>query len=156
MPPRDHTSPHTNKTLWDLISSSKHTTRFASLLKNDASLYSLLSSKASNVTVFAPSNRAFSSLEKYLKKGHEGKDIPADVIHRVLSYHIANGTHSSQDLRYHNTIISRLPDDELGQGMDQRIRIGLNHKGPSLNFYSRFTMFDIVCPALPHHASPQC
>ncbi|KAI5852119.1 FAS1 domain-containing protein [Tricharina praecox] len=143
MPPRDHTGPHTNSTLWDLISSSKHTTRFASLLKKDSSLQSLLSSKSSNITVFAPSNHAISTLEKHLKKGHGDKDVPPDVLHRVLSYHIANGTHRSQDLRYHNTLITRLPDADLGEGMDQRVRIGLNHKGPSLNFYSQFTMFDI-------------
>jgi hypothetical protein len=47
-------------------------------------------------------------------------------------------------LRYHNTLITKLPEDKLGKNMHQRLRIGLDHKGPNINFYSRFTMFDIV------------
>ncbi|KAF8542623.1 FAS1 domain-containing protein [Trichophaea hybrida] len=139
MPPKDHTGPHTNSTMWDLISKSKHTKRFYELLKDDKDIMDILQNKNANHTVFAPSNKAFEMLDKF-KKHH---DVPKDLIHRVLMYHIAPGCHRSQDLWYHNTLITSLPDDELGQDMHQRVRIGMNHKGPSINFYSQFTMFDI-------------
>ncbi|KAF8246651.1 FAS1 domain-containing protein, partial [Wilcoxina mikolae CBS 423.85] len=139
MPPKDHTGPHTNSTMWDLISKSKHTKRFYELLKDDKDIVAMLQDKNANHTVFAPSNKAFDMLDKF-KKHH---DVPKDLIHRVLMYHIAPGCHRSQDLRYHNTLITSLPDDELGPDMHQRVRIGLNHKGPSINFYSQFTMLDI-------------
>ena len=100
----------------------------------------MLQDKNANMTVFAPSNGAFKLLDR-LKKHH---DIPKELIHKVLLYHIAPGHHRSQDLCYHNTLITKLPDDELGGGMHQRLRIGLTHKGPSINFYSQFTMFDVV------------
>jgi uncharacterized surface protein with fasciclin (FAS1) repeats len=148
MPPRDHTGPHTNSTIWDLISKSKHTKRFYELLKEDKDIVDMLQNKDANHTVFAPSNHAFEVLDKF-KKYH---DIPKDLIRRVLMYHIAPGRHRSQDLRYHNTLITSLPDDELGKDMHQRVRIGLNHKGPSINFYSQFTMLDIVRSNSSHHS----
>jgi uncharacterized surface protein with fasciclin (FAS1) repeats len=139
MPPSDRHN-HTNQTIWEMISSSKHS-RFADLLKKDHEIMNMLNDTKANVTVFAPNDHAFAMLDKFLKRH---KDIPKDLIHRVLLYHLAPGTHESQDLRYHNTLITKLPEDELGKNMHQRLRIGLDHIGPNINFYSRFTMFDIV------------
>jgi uncharacterized surface protein with fasciclin (FAS1) repeats len=101
----------------------------------------MLSDKKANITVFSPSNHAFELLDKYLEKH---KDIPKDLIHRVLMYHIAPGTHQSQDLRYRNTLITKLCEEKLGKNMHQRLRIGLNHNGPNINYYSQFTVVDIV------------
>lgn len=140
MPPRDHTGPHCNSTMWDLISKSRHARRFYELVKGDQDVVNMLRDEKHNHTVFVPSNRAFRLLDKFTKR----HDLPRKLIHQVLLYHIAPGVHRSQDLRYHNTLETSLPDGDLGNNMHQRLRVGLNRDGPSLNFYSQFTMFDIV------------
>ncbi|KAA8911755.1 FAS1 domain-containing protein [Sphaerosporella brunnea] len=139
MPPSDPHGPHKDSTIWELISSKQ--SRFADLIKKDRKVMDMLDDKKANITVFAPSNHAFAMLDKFLKH----KDIPKDLIHRVLMYHVAPGTHESQDLRYHNTLLTKLSEDDLGKDEHQRLRIGLDHLGPNINFYSRFTMFDIYC-----------
>ena len=139
MPPKDHTGPHRNSTMWDLISKSRHARRFYELVKDDQDIVNILSDEKHNHTVFVPSNRAFKLLDKFKHHG-----LPKKLVHQVLLYHIAPGVHPSHDLRYHNTLITSLPDDDLGKDMHQRLRVGLNRDGLWLNFYSQFTMLDIV------------
>lgn len=80
-----------------------------------------------------------------------GDGLDPKMLHRVLLYHVAKGTHGSQDLRYRNTLETMLGEEQLGEGEKQRVRIGLSSRGPTLNFYAVFKMFDSVCSdALPH------
>jgi uncharacterized surface protein with fasciclin (FAS1) repeats len=141
MPPRDRTGPHKDKTLWQVISECKHTSRFHDYLKDDREIQKMLDDEKANLTVFAPSNDAFRRFEEY-SKHHK---LSKDMIHRVLMYHLSPGFHSSQDLRYHNTLVTMLSEKDLGKGMNQRVRIGLGYSGPSVNFYSQFTMVDLYC-----------
>jgi hypothetical protein len=147
MPPKDHTGPHKDSTMWELISKSKHTTRFYEMAKKDNDVMDILKDTNRKTTLFAPSNNAFRELDQMLKD----RDVPKDMMHRIMMYHLSDGCHESDDLRYRNTLSTMLSDNELGKGMKQRLRIGLSHEGPTLNFYSEVTMFDIVRTLLYIH-----
>lgn len=139
MPPHDHRGPHTDSTLYDIITNSKHTTKLAELIKLDNDLVKLLKDPKANLTIFAPEDEAFDRLPH-----KDPKEVPKDLLRRVLKYHIASGTHDSQDLVHHNTLITKLPEDDLGKGMHQRLRIGFGSHGPAVNYYSKLTMVDVV------------
>jgi uncharacterized surface protein with fasciclin (FAS1) repeats len=134
--------PHYSKsTLWDLISNSKYSTKFTEFLKKDQDLVDYLKSKDTNITVFAPTNEAFERLEKLFPK-----EPSKEVIHKVLAYHLVSGTHSVKDLFFHNTITSESDDEDLGENLHQRIRIGFRfHRGLYANFYSKFVWTNVVC-----------
>jgi hypothetical protein len=140
MPPRDPHGPHINSTIYDLLQKSKHSKRFFEFIKEDKDLSAMLQDKNNNHTVFVPSNKAFDMLDKY-KKHH---NVSKEMLHNVFLYHIAPGYHQGQDLRFHNTLLSALPAPDLGDDLHQRLRIGLNKKGPTVNFYSQFVMLDVV------------
>lgn len=143
MPPYDHGS-HTDSTLFEIITNSKYTTKLAELIKQDNDLVHLLKDPKANLTIFAPEDEAFDRLPN-----KDPKDVPKDLLRRVLMYHIADGTHDSQDLIYHNTLITKLHEDDLGKGMHQRVRIGFGSHGPAVNYYSKLTMVDVVCNYVP-------
>lgn len=136
-PPSDPHGPHRDSTLLDLISSSKHSSAFYETIKDNKDITDLLKDKNKNTTVFVPSNAAFECLDKY-RKHH---DLPKDLLHRILQYHFAPGMHDSDDLMFHNTLETRLTEDDLGKGQHQRLRIG---PGPRINLYAHFKMVDIV------------
>ncbi|KAI5797318.1 FAS1 domain-containing protein [Pyronema domesticum] len=139
MPSKDPHGPHMNSTIYDLLQKSKHSKRFFEFIKEDKDLSAMLQDKNNNHTVFVPSNKAFDMLDKY-KKHH---NVSKEMLHNVLLYHIAPGYHQGQDLRFHNTLLSALPAPDLGDDLHQRLRIGLNKKGPTVNFYSQFVMLDV-------------
>lgn len=139
MPPHDHHGPRTDSTLFDIITNSKHMTRLAKLIKEDDDLVHLLKDPKANLTIFAPEDEAFDRLPN-----KDPKDVPKDLLRRVLMYHVADGTHDSQDLVYHNTLVTKLHEDDLGKGTHQRVRIGFGSRGPAVNYYSKLTMVDVV------------
>ncbi|RPB26577.1 FAS1 domain-containing protein, partial [Terfezia boudieri ATCC MYA-4762] len=134
---------HSNSTLWDLVNSCPETSIFASLAKNDTMFYNLLRDAHQNVTVFVPSNHAFKRLFRLgIIPEH---DIDKDLLSKVLNYHSVIGTHVSDDLIHHNTIVSRLQEDHLGKGMHQRLRLGLDQvHGPSVNFFADILLSDVL------------
>lgn len=139
MPPHDHHGPRTDSTLFDIITNSKHTTKLAELIKLDNDLVQMLKDPKANLTIFAPEDGAFDRLPH-----KDPKEVPKDLLRRVLKYHIASGTHNSQDLVHHNTLVTKLPENDLGKGMHQRLRIGFGSHGPAVNYYSKLTMVDVV------------
>lgn len=139
MPPRDETGPHKDSTLMDMICSGKHTKRFCDLIKEDRDITDMLKDKKANITVFAPGDEAFRMWDE-INKHHK---MSKDMVHRVLLYHCAPGTHWSQSLRYQNTLTTMLPVKELGNEIYQRVRIGLSHEGPTVNFYNEFRTLDV-------------
>lgn len=142
MPPHDPDGPHTDSTLFDIVSKSKHTTMLFDLIKQDKDLVNMLKDPKANLTIFAPGNEAFKRLPK------DPKDVPKDMIKRILMYHISQGTHDSHDLIHHNTLLTKLSEGELGKGMHQRLRLGFGSHGPVINYYSKVTMVDVVCNAI--------
>ncbi|KAF3290777.1 hypothetical protein TWF970_000041 [Orbilia oligospora] len=131
-PPRHNPwKPHPpNETIWQLISKSNHTTKFASIVSEHEDLVAVLNSTIANYTLFVPTNEAF----KKFKNAPKDWKPPKDVIKRFLTYHISNGAYPVFKLLLGHTIASALDGGELGG--NQRIRVALGPGGLSVNFYS--------------------
>jgi hypothetical protein len=127
-----------NKTVYELIASSKYTTELAKLINKFPDLVEILNGTAANYTVFAPTNKAF---EKIPKHGHEPSD---ELIKKVLAYHVSPDFYPAGRVLVSHTIPTALGEDKLG-GEPQRLRVGLGLRGLAVNFYSRVVAVNIVC-----------
>ncbi|KAL2069315.1 hypothetical protein VTL71DRAFT_15653 [Oculimacula yallundae] len=137
--PPHHKHPHhaPNKTVYELIASSKYTTKLAKLIDEYPDLVKTLNGTAANYTVFAPTDAAFEKLPK----GH--KKPSKELIKKVLSYHVSPDFYPAGRVLVTHTIPTALGEDSLG-GNPQRLRIGLGLlKGLNVNFYSRVVAINI-------------
>lgn len=126
-----------NKTVYELIASSKYTTHLAKLINEYPDLVEMLNGTAANYTVFAPTDKAFEKLPK----GH--KKPSKELIKKVLSYHVSPDFYPAGRVLATHTIPTALGEDSLG-GKPQRLRFGLGIlKGLSINFYSRVVAINI-------------
>lgn len=142
-PPHHRPHPHKpfkNLTLFDLIAHSKHTTILYNLVSKDEELIKILNDTHANTTFFAPDNNAFKRLP------HPPHKAPKDLVRRVILYHLVNGTHGLLDTLHRDTLITKLPENELGNGIHQRLRLGLGPHGPTINYYSKIVKANIVRP----------
>ncbi|KAK6528576.1 hypothetical protein TWF281_009815 [Arthrobotrys megalospora] len=131
-PPHHGWKPHPpNETIWQLISRSNHTSKFAELVSEHEDLVAILNGTIANYTLFVPTNHAF---DKFKKPPGDFKP-PKDVIKKFLTYHISNSPYPVFKLLLGHTIPSALDGGDLGGA--QRIRIGLGPGGLTVNFYSR-------------------
>ncbi|KAK6501005.1 hypothetical protein TWF506_003761 [Arthrobotrys conoides] len=131
-PPRHNPwKPHPpNETIWQLISKSNHTSKFASIVSEHEDLVAILNSTVANYTLFVPTNHAF----RKFKNAPKDWKPPKDVVKKFLTYHISNGAYPVFKLLLGHTIASALDGGEIGG--NQRIRVGLGPGGISVNFYS--------------------
>jgi len=129
-----HHSP--NKTVYELIASSKYTTKLAKLINEYPDLVKTLNGTAANYTVFAPTDKAFEKLPK----GH--KKPSKELIKKVLSYHVSPDFYPAGRVLVTHTIPTALGEDSLG-GSPQRLRLGLGLNGINVNFYSRIVAINI-------------
>jgi len=127
---------HPNKTVYELIASSKYTTKLAELINEYPDLVETLNGTAANYTVFAPTNKAFEKIPK----GH--KKLPKELIKKVLAYHVSPDFYPAGRVLVTHTIPTALGEDALG-GEPQRLRLGLGLKGLAVNFYARVVAVDI-------------
>jgi uncharacterized surface protein with fasciclin (FAS1) repeats len=139
--PPHHKHPHhshkPNKTIYELISSSKYTTKLAALVDEFPDLVEVLNGTAANYTLFAPTDKAFEKIPK----GH--KKPPKELIKKVLAYHLSPEFYPAGRVLVTHTIPTALGEDSLGGA--QRLRIGLGLlKGLNLNFYSKIVAINIV------------
>ncbi|KAK0703490.1 Fasciclin domain-containing protein, partial [Lasiosphaeria miniovina] len=139
-----------SKSIYELISSNKHTTRFAKLVDAHADIKALLSdTSAGNVTLFVPTDRAFERLPKH---GHDDDDDdkkppPAEFVRALLAYHIVPGRFPLRRLKGQQTVATNLSLSSLGS-RPQRVRVSrsaIPFFGPAarLNFYSRVVFGDV-------------
>lgn len=130
--------PHhkSNKTIYQLISESKYTTKLAKLIADDDDLVSLLNSTKANYTVFAPTDNAF----KKIPKDHEKPS--AEIIKKVLLYHVAPGLYPAGRVLFSRTVPTLLNEASLGDE-PQRIASRISLRGITLNFYSRVVAINI-------------
>lgn len=129
-----------NKTIYELISSSKYTTELAKLIDEYPDLVKTLNGTAANYTLFAPTDKAFEKLPK----GH--KKPSKELIKKVLAYHVSPEFYPARRILSTHTIPTALGEDSLG-GEPQRLRVGLSlFKGLNINFYSKVVAVNIVCP----------
>ncbi|KAK0110094.1 hypothetical protein ONS95_002750 [Cadophora gregata] len=142
--PPHHKPPHhrhghhpPNKTVYELIASSKYTTKLAKLINEYPDLVKTLNGTAANYTVFAPTDKAFEKLPK----GH--KKPSKELIKKVLAYHVSPDFYPAGRVLVTHTIPTALGEDSLG-GNPQRLRVGINlFHGLSVNFYSRIVAVNI-------------
>ena len=80
-PRHPHDKP--NRTLYELISESKYTTKLAAAISEDDFLIDLLNGTSANFTVFAPIDKAFEKIPEH------GEKPSKEIIRKVLSYHIS-------------------------------------------------------------------
>ncbi|XMA08952.1 hypothetical protein WAI453_001743 [Rhynchosporium graminicola] len=134
-PKHPHHAP--NKTVYELIASSKYTTKLAKLINEYPDLVEILNGTAANYTVFAPTDKAFDKLPK----GHQKPS--KELIKKVLSYHVSPDFYPASRVLVTHTIPTALGEDSLG-GYPQRLRLGLSVlKGLNVNFYSRIVAINI-------------
>jgi len=134
-----HHDPHhhaPNKTVYELIASSKYTTKLAKLINDYPDLVKVLNGTAANYTVFAPTDEAFEKIPK----GH--KKPSKELIKKVLSYHVSPDFYPAGRVLSTHTIGTSLGEDALGGA--QRLRVGFSlGKGLNINFYSKIVAVNI-------------
>lgn len=143
-PKHPHHSHKPNKTIYELISSSKYTTKLAALVDEYPDLVEVLNGTAANYTLFAPTDKAFEKIPK----GH--KKPSKELIKKVLAYHLSPEFYPAGRVLVTHTIPTALGEDALGGA--QRLRVGLGlFKGLTLNFYSKVVAINIVSQTLYFH-----
>lgn len=139
-PHRGHRGGHhekSNLTIYQLISQSKYTTKFAELVDEHEDIVQLLNSTSANYTLFVPVDSAFEHIPK-------GKKPSKEFVESVLKYHIGLGLYPAGRVLVTHTLPTALDEPLLGN-KPQRLRtsVGLL-SGVRVNFYSKVVAVDIV------------
>lgn len=135
---RPHHPPHDekpNRTIYELISESKYTTKLAKLINEYDDLVDLLNGTKANYTVFAPTDRAFDKIPKH------GKKPSKEFIKKLLSYHVSDDFYPAGRVLHSYTIPTLYKPDHLGH--KQRLTVRVTLRGPAINFYSRIVAANI-------------
>lgn len=136
---KPHHPPHhgkPNKTIYELISGSKYTTKLAALVANDTELVKVLNSTKANFTLFAPTDHAFAKIPEHAPKPSK------EFIRNVLLYHVAPGLYPAGRLLFSHTVPTLYNETLLGD-KPQRLVARLGFKGVSINFFSRVVAVNI-------------
>lgn len=125
-----------NQTIYQLISESKYTTKFAELVDEHEDIVQLLNSTSANYTLFVPVDSAFEHIPKDKKPSKE-------FVESVLKYHIGLGLYPAGRVLVTHTLPTALDEPLLGN-KPQRLRtsVGLL-SGVRVNFYSKVVAVDI-------------
>ncbi|KAK0749393.1 FAS1 domain-containing protein [Schizothecium vesticola] len=127
---------HTHKTIYQILKTSPHTTRFAALVDDHPEIIKLLNTTSSkNHTLLLPSDRAFS----HIPPDHHRP--PASYLLSLLTYHILPGLYPSHRLRRLTTAPTNLTLSSLGHH-PQRLRLftlPLPFSHTTINFHARIT-----------------
>ena len=143
--PHHRPSHSNNKTIYQLLSTSKYTTTLTKIINEDESLVHLLNkttkddSDVGKITIFAPTDRAFAKLPPHLP--HPSKEF----IRAVLRYHIAPGVYTALTAFHRKTLPTLLNESASGVELPQRLTIRAGLRGLKVDFYSRLVAVDIVC-----------
>ena len=133
-----HGRPHkSNMTVYQLIASSKYTTKLAGLISEYDDLVELLNGTAANYTVFAPTDKAFAKIPKDAPKPSK------ELLKKVLTYHVSSDFYPAGRVLVSHTIPTLLEGKELGNN-PQRLSTNIGLRGLTVNFYSRIIAIDIV------------
>jgi uncharacterized surface protein with fasciclin (FAS1) repeats len=124
-------------TIYELISKSKYTTKFAKLVNDHPSVVELLNSTSSKYTLFVPLDKAFEDIPDDHKKPSK------QFVEDVLRYHIGLGEYPAKRILHTYTLPTAHDEDLLG-GEPQRLRTSVNLGGVKINFYSKVVAADIV------------
>ena len=126
-----------NKTLYELIASSKYTTKLAALVNEYPDLVTLLNGTLANYTVFAPIDKAFEKIPEDAPKPSK------EFLKSVLLYHVSPEFYPAGKVLVTHTVPTALTVDTVGIG-PQRLSTNIGLRGLTVNFYSRIIAIDIV------------
>ena len=131
--------PKPNMTVYELIATSKYTTKLAGFINQFDDLVELLNGTTANYTVFAPIDKAFEKIPEHAPKPSK------EVLKKILTYHVSADFYPAGRVLVSHTIPSLLLEERLG-GAAQRLSTNIGLKGLTVNFYSRVVAIDIVRP----------
>ncbi|KAF2712005.1 FAS1 domain-containing protein [Pleomassaria siparia CBS 279.74] len=136
-----HRGPHhghkkSNLTVYELISTSKYTTKLAKLINEYDDLVEVLNGTKANYTVFAPTDAAFEKIPEHAHK--PSKEFLKDL----LLYHVSDSFYPAGRVLHSYTIPTLYTKPEL-LGHAQRLTVRVTLKGPAINFYSRIVAVNI-------------
>lgn len=125
-----------NRTVYELISESKYTTKLAKLINEDEELVKLLNGTTANFTVFAPIDSAFDKIPE------DHKEPSKEFIKKLLTYHVSTDFYPAVRVLVSRTIPTALGGEYLGDA-PQRLSTQISLKGLTLNFYARIIAVNI-------------
>lgn len=126
-----------NQTVYELIASSKYTTKLAAAINEYPDLVTLLNGTLANYTVFAPVDSAFDKIPEDAPKPSK------ELLKKVLLYHVSPEFYPAGKVLVTHTVPTALTVDTVGIG-PQRLSTNIGLKGLTVNFYSRIIAIDIV------------
>ena len=126
-----------NRTIYQLISESKYTTKLTKLIDEYPDLVEALNGTAANYTVFAPSDHAFEKIPEHAPKPSK------EQLKKVLEYHVSSDFYPAGRVLVTHTIPTLLEGEDIGFEA-QRLSTNIGLKGLTVNFYSRIVMIDLV------------
>ncbi|GKT59688.1 fasciclin domain family protein [Colletotrichum tofieldiae] len=125
-----------DKTIYELISESEHTTEFAKLVNEYEDIVKVLKSTEANHTLFVPTNGAFEHIPKHHKKPSK------EVIEAILKYHVGVGDYDAKRVLRTHTLPTLLDEPFLGD-KPQRLRTSVGLGGVRVNFYAKVVAVNI-------------
>lgn len=125
-----------NQTVYELIASSKYTTKLAAAINEYPDLVVLLNGTLANYTVFAPVDSAFEKIPDDAPKPSK------ELLKKVLLYHVSPEYYPAGKVLVTHTVPTALTVDTVGIG-PQRLSTNIGLKGLTVNFYSRIIAIDI-------------
>lgn len=125
-----------NYTIYELISSSNHTTNFSKLVDENEGVLKLLNSTDSNYTLFVPIDNAFEDIPEDHKKPNK------EFVEQALKYHIGLGEYPAGRILTTHTLPTTLHEAFLG-GHPQRLRTSAGLSGLRVNLYSKVIAVNI-------------
>ena len=126
-----------NQTVYELIASSKYTTKLAALINDYPDLVDLLNGTKANYTVFAPIDSAFDKIPKDAPKPSK------EELKDILLYHVSDEYFPARRVLVTHTVGTLLKGKEIGN-QPQRLGLEITLKGLTVNFYNRIIAVDIV------------
>ncbi|KAL8966888.1 MAG: hypothetical protein Q9183_003167, partial [Haloplaca sp. 2 TL-2023] len=132
----DHPHDQPNQTIYQLISSSKYTTKLAAAIEEYPDLVVLLNGTLANYTLFAPIDSAFDKIPKDAPKPSK------EDIKKALLYHVSPEYYPAGKVLVTHTVPTALTVDTVGVG-PQRLSTNIGIKGLTVNFYSRIIAINI-------------
>ena len=137
-------STRSNKTVYQLIAESKHTTMFARLIHQHEEIIPYFNGTAANfenVTVFVPIDSAMESAMEFMRG--MGIELSQQDEREILAYHFSSLFCPAEKLPVTHTLPSTLRSVDLG-GQLQRLSITFDEGRMMLNHHSRIIAADIV------------
>jgi len=134
-----HHPVHTNKTIYELLSESKYTTKAFEIVKNDEELTALFNNTKVNLTLFVPTDKAFGELPPHHPPHNSTDSISKELLKKIVLYHTSPDVYDTKKLWLSRTIASSLKSEGgIGKGNNQRLRIGSHLlSGLKINFLSK-------------------